>query len=164
MWASLVVLKRLHVSTDNDPMATTLTLNAKYPDWTQEDWDRFHWINMWDRRRRNLAPLLPCKRCGTAAIFEENHEDMPYHNVFTLGCPRCHRYLKTTTDLSPVEFGGGFGNQKCTFSIVQNRVPLHMVRHWNYLNFPVTQRYSVTPYHQPSVSRRNSPNRRQCYR
>ena len=74
-------------------MATTLTLNAKYPDWTQEDWDRFHWINSWDRRRRNLAPLLPCKRCGTRAIFEENHADMPYHNVFTLGCPKCHRYL-----------------------------------------------------------------------
>src|ERR1700724_3455447 len=85
-------------------MATTLTLNAKYPDWTQEDWDRFHWINSWDRRRRNLAPLLPCKRCGARAIFEENHEDMPYHNGFTLGCPKCHRYLETTTNLSPVQW------------------------------------------------------------
>ncbi len=82
-------------------MAITQTLNAKYPDWTQEDWDRFRWINSWNRRRRNLAPLLPCKRCGTAAIFEEDHEDMPYHNMFTLRCPKCHRYLETTTDLNP---------------------------------------------------------------
>jgi hypothetical protein len=59
-------------------MAITQALNAKYPDWTQEDWDRFRWINSWNRRRRNLAPLLPCKRWGTAAIFEEDHEDMPY--------------------------------------------------------------------------------------
>src|ERR1700674_1101607 len=101
-------------------MATTQTLNAKYPDWTQEDWVRFRWINSWNRRRRNLAPLLPCIRCGTAAIFEEDHEDMPYHNMFTLGCPKCHRYLETTTDLSAVQFWGGFGNQKCTFSVVQN--------------------------------------------
>ncbi len=64
-------------------MAITQTLKAKYPDWTQEDWDRFRWINSWNRRRRNLAPLLPCKRCGTAAIFEEDHGDMPYHNMFT---------------------------------------------------------------------------------
>ena len=127
-----------------NPMATTLTLNAKYPDWTQEDWDRFHWINSWDRRRRNLAPLLPCKGCGTAAIFEENHEDMPYHNMFTLGCPKCHRYLETTTNLSPVQFWGGFGNQKCTFSVVQNRVPLHMVRQWNYYNSPGAQRHTDT--------------------
>jgi hypothetical protein len=109
-------------------MAITQTLNAKYPDWTQENWDRFRWINSWNRRRRNLAPLLPCIRCGAAAIFEEDHADMPYHNLFTLGCPKCHRYLETTTDLSPVQFWGGFGNQKCTFSVVQNRVPLHMVR------------------------------------
>ena len=115
-------------------MATTQTLNAKYPDWTQEDWDRFRWINSWNRRRRNLAPLLPCIRCGSAALFEEDHADMPYHNMFTLGCPNCRRYLETTTDLSPVQFWGGFGNQKCTFSVVQNRVPLHMVRQWNYLN------------------------------
>jgi hypothetical protein len=54
-------------------MATTQTLNAKYPDWTQEDWDRFHWINSWNRRRRNLASLVPCIRCGAAAIFEEDH-------------------------------------------------------------------------------------------
>jgi hypothetical protein len=147
-----------------DPMAITLTLKDKYPDWTQEDWDRFRWINSWDRRRRNLAPLLPCKRCGTAAIFEENHEDMPYHNVFTLGCPKCRRYLETTTDLSPVQFWGGFGNQKCTFSVVQNRVPLHMVRQWNYVNSPVAQRYSVTSDRRPSVSRRNSPNRTQRHR
>jgi hypothetical protein len=120
-------------------MAITQTLNAKYPDWTQEDWDRFYWINAWNRRRRNLAPLLPCKRCGTAAIFEEDHEDMPYHNMFTLGCPKCHRYLETTTDLSPVQFWGGFGNQKCTFSVVQNRLPLHMVRQWNYYNSPVSE-------------------------
>jgi len=117
-------------------MAITQTLNAKYPDWNQDDWDRFRWINSWNRRRRNLAPLLPCIRCGTAAIFEEDHEDMPYHNMFTLGCPKCHRYLETTTDLSPVQFWGGFGNQKCTFSVVQNRVPLHMVRQWNYYNSP----------------------------
>jgi hypothetical protein len=88
-------------------MATTLTLNAKYPDWTQEDRDRFNWINSWDRRRRNLARLLPCKRCGTAAVFKENHADMPYHNIFKLGCPRCHQYLETTTDLSPVQFLDG---------------------------------------------------------
>ena len=111
---------------------------------TEEDWDRFRWINSWNRRRRNLAPLLPCIRCGTAAIFEEDHEDMPYHNMFTLGCPKCHRYLETTTDLSPVQFGGGFGNQQCTFSIVQNRVPLHMVREWNYYNSPVTPRQRAT--------------------
>jgi hypothetical protein len=91
-------------------MATTQTLNAKYPDWTQEDWDRFRWINSWNRRRRTLAPLLPCIRCGTAAIFEEDHADMPYHNMFTLGCPKCHRYLETTIDLGPVQFWGGFGN------------------------------------------------------
>jgi hypothetical protein len=121
-------------------MATTQTLQAKYPDWTQEDWDRFRWINSWNRRRRNLAPLLPCKRCGTTAIFEEDHEDMPYHNMFTLGCPKCHRYLETTTNLSPVQFWGGFGNQKCTLSVVQNRVPLHMVRQWNYYNSPGAQR------------------------
>jgi hypothetical protein len=24
-------------------MAVTQTLNAKYPDWTQEDWDRIRW-------------------------------------------------------------------------------------------------------------------------
>jgi hypothetical protein len=41
--------------------------------------------------------------------------------MFTLGCPKCHRYLETTTNLSPVQFWGGFGNQKCTFSAVQNR-------------------------------------------
>jgi hypothetical protein len=111
-------------------MAITQTLNAKYPDWTKEDWDRFYWINSWNRRRRNLAPLLPCRRCRTAAIFEEDHADMPYHNLFTLGCPKCHRYLETTTDLSPIQFLGGFGDQKCTFSVVQNRVPLHMVRQW----------------------------------
>jgi hypothetical protein len=121
-------------------MATTQTLNAKYPDWTKEDWDRFHWINSWNRCRRNLAPLLPCKRCGTAAIFEEDHADMPYHNMFTLGCPKCHRYLETTTDLSPIQFWGGFGDQRCTFSVVQNRVPLHMVRQWNYYNSPAAQR------------------------
>jgi hypothetical protein len=104
--ASIMVWKSLRSLQTTDPMAITLTLKDKYPDWTQEDWDRFRWINSWDRRRRNLAPLLPCKRCGTAAIFEENHEDMPYHNVFTLGCPKCHRYLETTTDLSPVQFWG----------------------------------------------------------
>ena len=120
-------------------MATTQTLNAKYPDWTQEDWDRFGWINSWNRRRRNLAPLMPCKRCGTAAIFEEDHADMPCHNMFTLSCPKCHRYLETTTNLSPVQIWGGFGNQRCTFSVVQNRVPLHMARQWNYYNSPVTQ-------------------------
>jgi hypothetical protein len=43
-------------------MAITQTLNAKYPDWTQEDWDRFRWINSWNRRRWNLARLLPCIR------------------------------------------------------------------------------------------------------
>jgi hypothetical protein len=123
-------------------MAITQKLNAKYPNWTQEDWDRFRWINSWNRRRRNIAPLLPCKRCGTAAIFEEDHEDMPYHNMFTLGCPKCHRYLETTTDLSPVQFWGGFGNQKCTFSVVQNRVPLHMVRQMELLQF---SRRSTTP-------------------
>jgi hypothetical protein len=41
--------------------------------------------------------------------------DMPYDNMLTLGCPKCHRYLETTTDLNPVQFGGGFGNQRCTF-------------------------------------------------
>jgi hypothetical protein len=86
-------------------MAITHTLKTKYPNWTQEDWDRFHWINSWDRRRRNLASLLPCKRCGAAAIFEEDHGDMPYHNMFTLGCPKCHRYLETTTDFSRFNFG-----------------------------------------------------------
>ena len=126
-------------------MAITQTLNAKYPDWTQEDWDRFDWINSWNRRRRNLAPLLPGKRCGTAAIFEEDHGDMPYHNMFTLGCPRCHRYLETTTNLSPAQFWGGFGDQRCTFSVVRNRVPLHMVRQWNYYNSPLTQRHRVRP-------------------
>jgi hypothetical protein len=40
-------------------MAITQTLNAKYPHWIQEDWDRFRWINSGNRRRRNLAPLLP---------------------------------------------------------------------------------------------------------
>ena len=30
-------------------MAITQTLKAKYPDWTQEDWDRFHWINSWEQ-------------------------------------------------------------------------------------------------------------------
>jgi hypothetical protein len=164
MWHQIMVWTVFTSPQTTNPMATTLTLNAKYPDWTQEDWDRFHWINSWNRRRRNLAPLFPCKRCGTAAIFEENHEDMPYHNMFTLGCPKCHRYLETTTNLSPVQFWGGFGNQKCTFSVVQNRVPLHMVRQWNYYNSPVAQRYSVTPDHQPSVSRRNSPNRTQRHR
>ena len=97
------------------PMATTQTLNAKYSDWTQEDRERFDWINSWDRRRRNLAPLSPCKRCGTAAIFEENHADMPHHNMFTLGCPKCHQYLETTTDLSPVQFLDGLGNEDALF-------------------------------------------------
>jgi hypothetical protein len=34
-------------------MAITQT-NVKYPDWNQEDWNRFRWINSWNRRRRNL--------------------------------------------------------------------------------------------------------------
>jgi hypothetical protein len=96
-------------------LATTQTLNAKYPDWTQEDWDRFRWINSWNRRRRNLAPLLPCKRCGTAAIFEEDHGDMPYHNMFTLGCPKCHRYLETTTRFEPDSVWGWFRQPEMYF-------------------------------------------------
>jgi hypothetical protein len=123
-------------------MATTPTLNAKYPDWTQEDRDRFDWINSWDRRRRNLARLSPsCKRCGTAAVFKENHADMPYHNVFKLGCPKCHQCLENTTDLSPVQLLDG-----CTLSVVQNRVPLHMVRQWNFYNSPSAQRKSAKLY------------------
>ena len=126
-------------------MATTQTLNEKYPNWTPEDRARFDWINSWDRRRRNLARLMPCKRCCAAAIFEENHADMPYHNMFTLGCRKCHRYLETTIDLSPVQsFAGG------TLSVVQNRMPLHMVRQWNSFNSPSTQRKSAKLY-QPGL-------------
>ena len=56
---------------------------------------------------------------------------MQYHNMFRLGCPKCHQYLETTTDLSPVQFLDG-----CTLSVVQNRVPLHMVRQWNFTTLP----------------------------
>jgi hypothetical protein len=126
-------------------MATTLTLNAKYPDWTRDDWDRFRWINSWDRRRRNLAPLFPCKRCGTAPIFEENQEDIAHYNMFRLSCPKCHQYLGSITDLKPVHVWlHGFKNQKCTFPIQQNGVPLQMVRLWNHYNFPLSQRHGPT--------------------
>jgi hypothetical protein len=66
---------------------------------------------------------------------------MPYHNMFRLGCPKCHQYLQTTTDLSPVQFLDG-----CTLSVVQNRVPLHMVRQWNFYNSPSAQRKSAKLY------------------
>jgi hypothetical protein len=49
--------------------------------------------------------------------------------------------LETTTDLSPVKFWDG-----CTLSVVQNRVPLHMVRQWNLYNSPSTQRKSAKLY------------------
>src|ERR1700688_2845171 len=99
-------------------MAITQTLNAKYPNWTQEDWDRFRWINSWDRRRRNLAALLPCKRCGTPAIFEENQENIASYNMLRVGCPKCHQYLGSITDLKPIHvWMHGFQNQKSTFPI-----------------------------------------------
>jgi hypothetical protein len=118
-------------------MATTLTLNDKYPDWNDEDWKRYHWLNSWDRRRRNLAPLVPCKRCGRAPVFEEDHIDIPFHNMFFLGCPKCHRNLETTYSIGPVRFLGGFGAEGASLSVVNNRTPLHLIRAWNKYNSPL---------------------------
>jgi hypothetical protein len=76
----------------------TQTLNAKNSDWTREDG-----ISIGSTRETEAVAILlilcNAKECGTAAIFEEDHQEILYHNMFTLGCPKCHRYLETTTDL-----------------------------------------------------------------
>jgi hypothetical protein len=50
--------------------------------------------------------------------------------------------LETTTDLSPVQFLGGFGNQKCTFSVVQNR---NSIAHGAPMELLQFSRRSTTP-------------------
>jgi hypothetical protein len=109
--ASNSVFDRLHASAGNDPMATTLTLNAKYPDWTQDDWDRFHWINsttaqfsafiamqtMWDgghlrgepRRHavsQRVHPWLP----EVPSVLRDHHRPEPGSVLLGIRQPEMH--------------------------------------------------------------------------
>jgi hypothetical protein len=111
-------------------MATTLTLNEKYPNWDEEDWKRFNWLNSWDKRRRNLARLIPCRRCGTAPVFEENHIDMPFHNIYLLYCPKCHLQI----DDVYTYFRGYVSHLR-----INDRYPHQIVGEWNRLNYPLAQ-------------------------
>lgn len=115
-------------------MATTQTLNAKYPNWTPEDWERFYWINSWDRRKRIRAPLVPCQQCGGKAIFSDDEADMPYHHLYSLGCQRCDRYLETEV-YARFEHLSGFGINSVSIAVSKtHRQPRDMVNQWNYLN------------------------------
>jgi hypothetical protein len=122
-------------------MATMQTLIAKYPVGPK----RIRIASTGstrNRRRRNLAPLVPCKRCGTAAIFAENHADLPYHRCSRLIAlsaigtwrpqPICVRFSLEVVSAT----------RNALFRWSKNRVPLHMVGQWNYFNSPGSEHRS----------------------
>ena len=110
-------------------MATSKYLQDKYPDWTEEDWERYHWLNARDFRVRNLAKLKTCRRCGGTPVFIEDRCDLPYHNMFHLGCRRCHAYVETTFNIRSVLVA-----REMCFCVVVNRTPLQIVSEWNKRN------------------------------
>jgi hypothetical protein len=116
-------------------MATTLSLVEKgWENWSPEEWERYYWLNSYDRRRRILAPLKPCKRCGGKAVFQQNTIDMPYHNMLALGCQKCGKWLETNLYLR-MEHLSGFGSESVIAAVVLTcRAPYYLVREWNHAN------------------------------
>jgi hypothetical protein len=110
-------------------MATSKYLQDKYPGWTEGDWKRFYWLNARDSRARNLAKLKTCKRCGGTPLFVEDRSDLPYHNLYHLGCRRCHSYAETTFNIRSVIIACDV-----RFCVVANRIPLQIVGEWNKRN------------------------------
>jgi hypothetical protein len=120
-------------------MAITQTLNAKYPDWTQEDWGSLPL----DQRVEQTPPQFSASfamqtmwHCGHLRERPRRHAISQYVHA---RLPEVPSVLRDHDRFEPDSVLGWFWHQKCTFSVVQNRVPLHMVRQWNYYNSPVIE-------------------------
>jgi hypothetical protein len=82
---------------------------------------------------RILAKLRSCRFCGAKPVFEEDRSDLPYHNMYFLGCSKCSWGIETTYYRKLRRIIGSGANQ-IIFAIVDNRLPHQMVSEWNYYN------------------------------